>query len=361
MAVGMWNDTAFTRRFGLRYPIVQGPFGGGASSVALAAAVSNAGGLGSFGAHALAPAAITRTVAELRARTDRPFNLNLWVPLPEEAGLRFTPASFEAALALLRPYLRELGAPEPAFQERAGQDFDAQIAAVLVARPPVLSFVFGAPSPAVMAALRERGILTVGAATTVDEARHIEAAGFDAVVASGSDAGGHRPTFLRPAEESLTGTFSLVPQVVDAVRIPVIAAGGVADARGVAAALALGAAAAQLGTAFLACDESNASEGHKRTLVSPDARWTTLTRLFSGRHARGVRNRLITELRAHEADVPPYPLQNWLTQGLRAAAGASGHPELQSLWSGQAAGLVRRRAAADLMAALVAALDAPRP
>jgi nitronate monooxygenase len=357
----MWNDTAFTARFGVRYPIVQGPFGGGASSVALAAAVSNAGGLGSFGAHALPPPDVARVIGELRARTALPFNVNLWVPLPEEAALRFTPASFEAALALLRPYLRELGAAEPTFRERAGQDFEAQLAAVLEARPPVVSFVFGAPPPAAMAALRERGILTVGAATTVDEAKLLEAAGFDAVVASGSDAGGHRPSFLRPAEESLNGTFSLVPQVADAVRLPVIAAGGVADARGVRAALALGASAAQLGTAFLACDESNASEGHKRALVSPDARWTTLTRLFSGRHARGIRNRLTAELRAHEGDVPAYPLQNWLTQGLRAAAGAAGRPELQSLWSGQAAGLVRRRAAADLVAALVAELDARPP
>jgi nitronate monooxygenase len=357
----MWNDTAFTARVGVRYPIVQGPFGGGASSVALAAAVSNAGGLGSFGAHALAPDDITRTIAELRARTDRPFNVNLWVPLAGEAALRFTPASFEAALALLRPYLRELGAPEPAFEERVGRDVDAQIAAVLAARPPVVSFVFGAPSPAVMAALRERGIVTIGAATTVDEAVHLEAAGFDAIVASGSDAGGHRPTFLRGVEESLTGTFSLVPQVVDAVRVPVIAAGGVADARGVAAALALGAAAAQLGTAFLTCDESNASEGHKRALVAPDARWTTLTRLFSGRTARGIRNRLVAEMRAHEADVPPYPLQNWLTGALRAAAGAAGRPELRSLWAGQAAGLARRRGAADLMAALVADVEAQRP
>lgn len=353
-----WNDTAFTRRVGVRYPIVQGPFGGGPSSVELAAAVSAAGGLGSYGAHALSPDDITRTVAAIRARTDQPFNVNLWVPLEGEREVRWTPESFAAATARVRRYFDELGAALPAYAERVGARYDEQVDALLEARPPVASFVFGIPSPEVMEAMRQRSIVTMGAATTVEEARRLDAAGFDLVLASGSDAGGHRPTFLRRAEDSLVGTFSLVPQVVDAVRAPVVAAGGVSDARGVVAALALGASAAQLGTAFLACDESAASEAHKQAVVGPDAERTTLTRAFSGRLARGIANRFTEEMRDAAPSLPAYPLQNWLTRELRRAAAAGGRADLLSLWAGQAAPLARRRPARELMEELVAGVEA---
>jgi nitronate monooxygenase len=177
----------------------------------------------------------------------------------------------------------------------------------------------------------------------VDEARFLESRGFDLVVASGSDAGGHRPSFLRPTEESLVGTFSLVPQIASAVGIPVVAAGGIADGRGIAAALVLGASAAQLGTRFLACDESAAPEGHKQALVSEAGRVTELTRAFSGRHARGIVNAFLRE--ARDADVAHYPIQNWLTQPIRRAAAEAGDAESLALWAGQAAAMSIREPA----------------
>jgi nitronate monooxygenase len=212
----------------------------------------------------------------------------------------------------------------------------------------------GIPPTSVLEEARRRGIVTIGTATTVDEAVALESAGVDAVVASGSDAGGHRGAFLRPVHESLVGAFSLIPQVADAVTIPVIAAGGIADARGVVAALTLGADGVQIGTAFLASDESAASPVHKRALHSPEARATVLTRVFTGRLARGIPNRFQSEMAAYEDDLPPYPIQSALTQSLRSAANERGIHDYVHLWAGQAAPLTTPRSAADLMASLVA-------
>ncbi|TDC65946.1 2-nitropropane dioxygenase [Micromonospora sp. KC207] len=338
-----------TRLLGTELPIIQGPFGGGLSSVALAAAVSGAGGLGSFGAHHLDPDAITALVAELKAALpgNRPFNVNLWVPHPQESTLRPTPADFER----LGPLYDRLGVPAPT-SYTPPPTFDDQMNALLAAHPPVISLVMGTPSAAVVAEARRRGIVMIGTATTVDEAVAVEAAGLDAVVASGSDAGGHRGAFLRPVAESLVGTFSLVPQVVDAVDIPVIAAGGIADHRGVTAALALGAEGVQIGTGFLATTQSGASPVHKAALTSPDARITVLTRLFSGRHARAIINPLIRELTAEEANVPEYPVQNALMQPLRRAAAARDDPRYVNLWAGQAAPLSRPVTAQEYLATL---------
>jgi nitronate monooxygenase len=212
----------------------------------------------------------------------------------------------------------------------------------------------GIPAPAILDEARRRGIVTIGTAATVDEAVALDRAGIDAVVASGSDAGGHRGAFLRPADESLVGTFSLVPQVADAVSVPVIAAGGIADARGVVAALTLGADGVQIGTAFLATDESGASPAHKHALHGPGARRTVLTRAFSGRLARGIPNRLQRELDARSDGVPPYPVQNALTQALRRTANERGIPDLIHLWAGQAAPLTAPRGAAEYLDSLVA-------
>ncbi|MYT92765.1 2-nitropropane dioxygenase [Streptomyces sp. SID8359] len=326
----------------LRLPVVQGPFGGGLSTVALAAAVSEAGGLGSFGAHIMTPGAITEVVGRLRAATTRPFAVNLWVPQEGERS------SFRAAEAAphaerLIPYADELGLPAPPDGGHAEShpSFDEQVDALLASAPPVISFVMGVPPVRVVAEARRRGIVLFGTATTVDEAVALEAAGVDVVVASGSDAGGHRGAFLRPVAESLVGTFSLVPQVVDAVSVPVVAAGGIADARGVAAALALGADAVQVGTGFLATAESGAPAVHKEALHSPEARTTVLTRLYSGRPARGIPNRFVREMAAYEGEVPPYPLQSLLMQPLRTAAAAQDRRDLAALWAGQAAPLTR--------------------
>lgn len=352
-----WRKTRFTERLGVEYPIIQGPFGSGLSSVRLATAVSNAGGLGSYGAHVLSAAEIGALVAEMRGLTARPFNVNLWVPLPDEAALTLTAAEFKAESDRLRPVRERVGLPEPEVAQRpasyAAQDFDKQLEALIEARPPVASFVFGAPPVAAIEEMKRRGTVTIGTATTVDEAIALEAVGMDLIVATGSDAGGHRVSFLRRAEESLVGTFSLVPQIVDAVRVPVIAAGGIADGRGIAAALALGAAAVQVGTAFLACEESNASEVHKEELVKPTARVTSLTQVFTGRLARGIRNRAMIEMEARGATPAPYPIRAWFMSPLNKAARAAGRADSMALWCGQAAGLVTRRPAAECFAALV--------
>jgi len=347
-----WRDTDFARRLKLQAPIVQGPFGSGLSAVDLTVAVSESGGLGSFGVHHLYRDGIRDIAAAIRARTRKPFALNLWIPFEDSESPRVSDAEFAAAIERLRPYYDELGVATPARPTRFTPPYDEQIEAVLDARPAVFSFVFGIPEPAVLARCKELGIVTFGTVTTVEEAMAAERAGVDVVVASGLEAGGHRISFLRRAEDSLIGTLALVPQVADAVSVPVIAAGGIADGRGIAAVLCLGAQGAQIGTAFLACDESAASALHKSQLRSPAARNTALTRAFTGRLARGIRNRFVDEMRIHEHSVPQYPVQGWLTAQMKAAGVAKGRSDLLSLWSGQSAALIKHRKAAELFRAL---------
>jgi nitronate monooxygenase len=354
----MWQRNRLTERLGLRYPIVQGPFGSGLSSVALLATVSEAGGLGSFGMQHLSADQIRALGAELHARTRRPFNLNLWVSNYDDGGLALSDAQFAQALARFEPYYAALGVEPPTMPARYGWRFDEQIDAVLEVKPAVFSFVYGIPSAEVLRACRERGIATAGAVTTLDEALAMDEAGVDVIVASGMEAGGHRVSFLRSAEDSLTGTLALIPQIVDRVRAPVIAAGGIADGRGVAAALMLGAQGVQIGTAFLACEESGATPLHRETLFSDAARRTALTRAFSGRLARGIHNDFVDDWRGREAEILPYPIQGWFAAGLRAAALEQNRPGLMSLWSGQSAALLRHRRASDLLSALVRETDA---
>ncbi|MHA6495104.1 NAD(P)H-dependent flavin oxidoreductase [Pseudomonas borbori] len=352
----MWRNTEVSRRLQLQAPIVQGPFGSGLSSVALTRAVSEAGGLGSFGVHHLHGDAILHTAAAIRAVTAKPFALNLWLPHPSEQR-ELDDAQFDSTLALFQPYFEELGLPLPARPAETWPNYAEQIEALLEARPAVFSFVYGVPSAEVLEQCRARGILTLGAATTVEEARALEAAGVDMLVASGCEAGGHRVAFLRPAEESLIGSLALIPQMVDAVRIPVIAAGGIADGRGIAAALCLGAQGVQIGTAFLACRESGASERHRQALFSPLAGHTALTRAFSGRLARGMRNRLLEELAEHQAALPGYPAQGWFAGALKQAALTQQRDDLLALWCGQAAPLLRQRSALELWNSLLEQTD----
>jgi nitronate monooxygenase len=349
----MWNETEAARLLRITYPIVQGPFGGGLSSIGLTAAVSNLGGLGSFGAHIFSPGHIRGIVARIRERTTSPFAINLWVDNEDPAMAGFDQASFERHVGRLHAHYAALGLDPPALPDRFGQNFDEQIEALIEAAPPVISFVFGIPSPRIIEACRSRGIRTIGNATTVEEARAIEAAGIDLVLASGAEAGGHRVSFLEPPERSLVGTFALIPQVRDAVRIPVVAAGGIADGRGVAAAMALGADGVQVGTAFLACSESGASPLYRTTLLSDRARHTALTRVFSGRLARAIRNGYSEEMAAYGDDLAPYPAQNWLTNSLRAAAIECGRDDLLSIYAGQSAALLHHLTAGELFGALV--------
>lgn len=340
---------------GVDVPLVLGPFGG-MSSIELTALVSESGGLGSYGLFGYTPDRIADTVARLGAVTDRPFAVNLWVPAPDEVAPGL---DLRGSLAAVAPLYDELGiAATPDQPERFGVDFDAQLAAAIEARPPVLSFVFGMPPAAAANEARARGIRLVGTATTVAEAVAIEAAGADAVVATGIEAGGHRVSFLKPAEQSLVGTFALVPQVADAVRIPVIAAGGIADRRGAAAALALGAAGVQVGTAFLRTRQSAASDAHRAALGRVAADDTVLTRAVTGRLARGIPNRLIDTIEA-AGRIAPYPAQSWVVGPVRAEANRRGLGDLQSLWAGQAAPLARFDDARDVFAEIAAGLRRP--
>lgn len=348
-----WNQNRLTRLLGIEYPIVQGPLGG-LSSQRLTAAVSRAGGLGSFGAHSLEPAAIADTIAEIRSLTPRPFAMNLWVAM-EDAGARASDAAaFARSLAPLAPHLAALGVTAPGFQPYVPKRFEDQVRVLLDAKVPVFSFIFGIPPREILEECRRLGIVLIGTATTVEEAAALEEAGVDAIAASGFEGGGHRGSFLRPAEDSLTGTFSLVPQVVDRVSVPVIAAGGIADARGMLAALALGAEAVQLGTAFLACEESGANPVHRAALREGRAGWTGLTRGFSGRLARGIRNRLMEVVNRPGVEILPYPLQRGVVRALAVAAEAAGREDLLPLWAGQSAALSGATDASALLTALVA-------
>jgi nitronate monooxygenase len=333
-----WNRNRLTARLGIEYPVIQGPLGG-LSSQRLTAAVSNFGGLGSFGALGLSPDAIRDVIAEIRGLTGRPFAMNLWVSMEDEDARTSDEAAFDRSLAPLAVHFAALGVPPPVYKPYAPMRFEDQARVLLDANVPVFSFIFGIPPRDILAECRTRGIVTIGTATTPDEAVALEAAGVDAIVASGFEAGGHRGSFLRPAEDSLTGTLSLVPQIVRLVEVPVIAAGGIADARGVIAALALGAEAVQMGTVFLSCEESGASRLHRETLRGGRPVRTGLTKGFTGRLARGIHNRLMDELNRNESEILPYPLQRALVRNLSGPAEAAGRADLLPLWAGQSAGL----------------------
>lgn len=344
-----WPATDAARLLQVQFPIVQGPFGGGGSTAQLTAAVSNAGGLGSYGAYGLEPEQIVSVISQIAERTRGSFAVNLWVSTHDVPEADMTRERFDAAVQQLQPLYAAFGVDPPDYPERFAPTFDEQVEALLDARPPVASFVFGIPDEGVLEACRRKGIVTVATASTPDEAVAIDQAGVDVIVASGMEAGGHRVSFLHDAEQVLIGSIALIPLVVDHVRAPVIAAGGIADARGILAALDLGAQGVQIGTAFLVTDESGASPEHKQELLSAPA--TQLTRALTGRLARGVPNTLMRSL-TEGAPAIPFPYQGHLLQPLLRRAAADGDPELGKLWGGQAAGLVRRCAAAELMETL---------
>ncbi|HTA24659.1 MAG TPA: nitronate monooxygenase [Terriglobales bacterium] len=231
-----WNQNRLTAKLGIEYPIIQGPLGG-LSSQRLTAAVSNFGGLGSFGAHSLPPDAIKDVIAEIRSLTSKPFAMNLWVSMEDEGARTSDKNAFNRSLTPLAVHIAALGAPRPTYRPYSPKRFEDQARALLDANVPVFSFIYGIPAREILEECRAKGIVTIGVATTPDEAVALQEAGVNAIAASGFEAGGHRGSFLRTAEDSLTGTLSLVPQVVDIVDVPVIATGGTGDARGVIAAL----------------------------------------------------------------------------------------------------------------------------
>jgi len=333
-----WNRNRLAAKLGINYPIIQGLFGGFASQ-RLTAAVSNFGGLGSFGANALAPEAIKDVIAQIRSLTAKPFAMNLWVSTEDEGARTSDESAFNRSLAPLVAHLDELGAPRPIYKTYSPTRFEDRVRVLLEAKVPIFSFIFAIPPREILEECRARSIVTIGTATTPDEAAALQEAGVDAIVASGFEAGGHRGSFLRAAEDSLTGTLSLVPQIVDIVDVPVIAAGGIGDARGVIAALALGAEGVQMGTVFLSCEESGASRLHREALLRKNAGHTGLTKGFTGRLARGMHNRLMEELNRKGVEILPYPLQRGLVRNLSIAAEAAGRSDLLPLWAGQSANL----------------------
>lgn len=352
-----WTKTKLTELLNIDYPIIQGPFGSGFSSVALTTTVSGLGGLGSFGCQPCTASEIIELNNAIRKVTDKPFNLNLWVNDKDARLKDFDKAAYEKLKELFKPYFDELAIPLPEMPVDPDPGFKDQVQAMLEIKPPVLSFMFGIPPEDILEQCRRNGTKTFGTATTVDEAIALEKAGVDAVVASGFDAGGHRASFIRSAEDSLTGTFSLIPQVSDNISIPVIAAGGIADARGIKAALTLGADAVQIGTAFLATAQSNATGEHKQKLFSPEAKYTTLTKIFSGRLARGIRNKLTEELKGKEHLLAPYPMQGKFISSLRSSWVENNKSEYITFWSGQSAPLLKYKDAADLFHSLVRETD----
>jgi len=345
----MSRATVLTRRLGLYHPVIQAPLAGGGDTPALVAAVCEAGALGFVGASYLTPLQIAETSRAVRAQTARPFGINLFAPLPAPEA----PREPGPALKRLEPFYAELGLPRPELPTVKADSFGEQLAAALESGASVFSFTFGVLPTEALEAIKARGMFVIGTATTVEEAVSLETAGVDAVVTQGSEAGGHRSTFAGSFEAGLVGTMALVPQVVDAVTVPVIASGGIMDGRGIAAALALGAHAVQMGTAFLTCHEAGIPDAYKEAILTAHEDETRLTRAFSGRPARGIVNRFMTEIDSTVESILPFPLQNALTRPLRSAAAKQGRAEFLSLWAGQAVRLARRQSAADLIARLV--------
>jgi nitronate monooxygenase len=339
--------------FDTRWPIIQAPMAG-VQGVALAIAVSKAGGLGSLPCAMLSVEAMRKDLAALRAATDSPYNVNFFVHTPPVPDARRE----EAWRATLAPYYREYGIDAASMAAGPGRaPFSAEAADVLEEfKPAVVSFHFGLPAEALVKRMRSWGSKILASATTVDEARWLEAHGADAIIAQGVEAGGHRGIFLSSDLGTQPGTFALVPQVVRAVMVPVIAAGGIADARGVRAAMALGAAAVQVGTSYLLCPEATTSAVHRAALKSDQARNTVLTNVFTGRPARGIVNRVIRELGPMSDATPAFPLAAPALAPLRAKAEARGSGDFSPLWSGQNATGCREIPAGELTQALAEGL-----
>ena len=330
---------------GIELPIIQAPMAGVQGSM-LAAAVSNAGGLGSLPAAMFAPDGLRKELATLAALTSKPFNVNFFCHTPPVVDAA-REALWRQALA---PFYREFGLNIDAIPSGPGRTPFAQDAADLLDefRPAVVSFHFGLPSPELMARVRALGSKVLASATTIEEARWLESRGVDAIIAQGLEAGGHRGHFLSHDLTMQMGTFALLPQMVRAVKTPVVAAGGIATAAGVAAAKALGAAGVQVGTAYLLCPEATTSSVHRVALKSDRARHTALTNLFSGRPARGIVNRMMTELGALSELPPAFPLATAAVAPLRKKAEEQARGDFSPLWAGQNAGQCRELEAAEV-------------
>ncbi|QDI90320.1 nitronate monooxygenase [Salicibibacter halophilus] len=348
----MWFKTKAQSLLNSEYPVIQAGMAGGTTTPELVAAVSNSGGLGTLGAGYMAPEQIRSAIQAIKALTDTPFAVNLFIPSPKYSREQ-EKAFIETGLQLTERYRHKFNLESPCINQ-VEEDFDEQLRVILEEKVPYFSFTFGLPSADTLKKLNDQNIYTLGTATTVDEAIQLETAGIDLIVAQGSEAGGHRGTFLAASmEQAMIGTMALVPQIVDHVSVPVIASGGIMDGRGIAAALMLGASGVQMGTAFLTCKESGAQEVHKQQILNRTEADTMITKAFSGKEARGITNRFMAEMADHRAHIPPYPIQNAVTKDIRKAAGQQKNPDYMSLWAGQGTRLSKSQTAEDLFNQLI--------
>ncbi|URT71273.1 NAD(P)H-dependent flavin oxidoreductase [Cytobacillus firmus] len=344
-----WNRNSITAKLDIKYPVFQAPMAGGMTTPQLISEVSNCGGLGNMGAGYMSPDEIRENIKQIRKLTDRPFGVNLFVPDSEASA---DTEDISSMGDVLERYSSELGmAGKPALPDK---DYAAlykkQLDVLMEERVPACSFTFGIPDSAILFELKKQGTLIFGTATNVNEAVEWEEAGADIIVVQGSEAGGHRGTFHKE-ESGMIGSMVLIPQAADAVSCPVAAAGGIMDARGIAAAMILGAEGVQLGTAFLACRESGAHRLYKRALLNAGNDQTAVTKAFSGKPARGIRNRFMEEMKGRQ--VLPYPLQNDMTAPIRKHAAKLERTEFMSLWAGQGVGMAEEVTVKELMTRLV--------
>jgi nitronate monooxygenase len=342
-----------TKLLDIDYPVIQAPMAGGITTSNFVAAVSNNGALGMIGAGYLNADQLLQQIREVKQLTPNNFGVNLFVPNEFEIN----EDKIEMVNELLNHYYEELNIPIEKVnlpnKEKSFHSYMEQIQVIIDEEVPICSFTFGIPTLDIMKNLKQHNIFSIGTATTVVEAVTIERLGMDAVVVQGSEAGGHRGNFISGDEESLIGLMSLVPQVVKNISIPVIAAGGIMDGKGLIAALCLGAKAVQMGTAFLTCEESGAHPVHKEAILNSKNDETTLTRAFSGKWARGIKNKFLMEMKEYEATFPDFPVQNVLTQTIRKASSTQNNKEYMSLWCGQNSTLARRETVEVLIKRIV--------
>lgn len=333
--------TKFTKLTNIQYPIVQAGMAGGITTPELVASVSNVGGLGTIGAGYLNPEQLRTAIRSVRQQTDHPFGVNLFAP----QEIVFSDNDVQRMNQHLDRIRLQLGIERTSSIEKYGESFDEQIQVVFDEHVPVFSFTFGIPSSDVLKQLKRQGTIVIGTATTVNEAIQLEAADVDAIVVQGSEAGGHRGTFLTDANQALIGTMALVPQVVDHVSVPVIASGGIMDGRGMIASLSLGASAVQMGTAFVTCSESGAHKLYRESVLGNQEDATEITFSYSGKAARGIRTKFMQGMKDYDGDILPYPVQNALTRDIRKAAAKQNNPKFMSLWAGQGLRLATERTA----------------
>lgn len=347
----MWPMNNLTQMLGIKLPIIQAPMAGGITTPALVAAVSNAGGLGSLGAGYMQPNEIRNAIREIRLLTNKPFAVNLFIPdiyKVDILKIRKMQKIIQNSCDQLKPKIKnkiksmlDLSSYIPIFDE--------QIKVILEENVSVFSFTFGVLAENYIKKFKDNKVLLIGTATHLAEAKILEKNNIDVIVAQGSEAGGHRGTFIGSVSDGLIGLMAFIPQLIDQIKIPVIASGGIMDARGIIASMALGASGVQMGTAFLSCTESGASPVYKKMLLNADANYTVLTRAFSGKTARGMNNKFIKNMITYENEILDYPIQNVLTLDMRIASTQQSNPEFMSLYAGQGAHLCKSIKASDLI------------